>query len=168
MRKRDNNDADETAFDILDIDENRLDEEWLKQPRAYFMIARRLADYRQALEEAKAELDITKAELASRIREEPAEYNVTKVTEKAVEEAIVLQQEMRMAVRMVNKAKHRVDVYSAAVTAMDHRKKALENMVMLHGQNYFSTPRASGEDAREWERAASRKAARAKRRRDDS
>ena len=38
-----------------------------------------------------------------------------------------------------------MDMIQAAVIALDHRKSALERMVSLHGQNYFSTPVISGE-----------------------
>ena len=55
--------------------------------------------------------------------------------------AIILAEEYQYAQKLVFIAKHRVDVLSGAVTALDHRKKALENLVDLHGRNYFSTPR---------------------------
>jgi hypothetical protein len=40
------------------------------------------------------------------------------------------------------RAKDRVNKVEAVVTALDHRKKALENLVYLHGQSYFSAPTA--------------------------
>jgi hypothetical protein len=38
--------------------------------------------------------------------------------------------------------KHQVDLLQAVVTSLDHRKRALESLVSLHGQDYFSSPRA--------------------------
>ena len=38
-------------------------------------------------------------------------------------------------------AKYEVDVAQAAVVAMSQRKDALENLVRLHGQQYFAGPK---------------------------
>ena len=41
--------------------------------------------------------------------------------------------------------KHKVDVLQVVVDALDHRKKALENLVTLHGMSYFASPKAPKE-----------------------
>jgi hypothetical protein len=129
-------------FDFFAIDEHRLDKEWVNQPTLFFTWARKLADARQQLEEAKASLDVVYAELDNAIRERPGKYGLEKITESAIKQLIPSQAPYAEALAAVNTTKHRVDVLQAAVTALEHRKRALENLVDLHGQNYFAEPTA--------------------------
>ncbi len=136
--------------EILHIDKNLLDEEWVNQPKLYFEYASELALARQELEEAKAEFDVVKAETDFNIRSNPADYELPeKTTEVMIGKAVILTEEYADAQKAVFTAKHRVDILSGAQTALDHRKKALENLVELHGRNYFSSPRAKSEIAKE-------------------
>ena len=133
---------------IFDVDKNRLDDEWIDQPRRYFNWAVQLEDARDSLEEAKAEFDVVKSEVDLAIRTNPDDYDLPKVTDKSVAAALITQPEYKEAQQAVFDAKYRVGVIQAAVTALDHRKRALEKLVDLHGQKYFASPRAS-ENSRE-------------------
>lgn len=128
------------AFDFFRPDEHRLDQEWLEQPRLFGKHALQLADARREHEETKAERDVIVAEIDMDIRRDPVKYDLPKVTEGSVEKLILLQPRYQKAQRKVIEAKHRVDVLQAVCDALEHRKKALENLVHLHGQDYFSTP----------------------------
>lgn len=143
------------------VDKDSLDEEWVEQPDLFHKYAVKLADARLAIEEAKAELDVTQSELDRDLRADPEAYDIPKVTETALSNAILLQPEYKKALAKVNQARHHQDILQAAVTALDHRKKALENLVFLHGQSYFSSPRARGEDA-EGMREAEKKSVRSR------
>lgn len=159
--------SQEDDFSFFEIDEHNLDREWVKQPSLYFTWARKLADARQDLDEAKAKVDVTKAEVSRAIRDDPEDHGLEKVTEAAVTAAIPEHPDMIRAVKELSKARHKVDVYQAAVNALDHRKRALEKLVDLHGQNYFSTPRApDAESAEALEEAGKQHARRRGRRRD--
>jgi hypothetical protein len=129
----------------MSIDPHQLDKEWLSQPNKYFRYAAKLADARTRLDEAKSSFDVVKAELDLAVRRDPSEFGLEKLTEKALEAVVVSQDLYGAAQNDVFMAKHEVEVLSAAVSALDHRKKALENMVTLHMANYYSTPRAKGE-----------------------
>lgn len=131
---------------FLEIDKNLLDEEWLKQPKLYMQYAEKLAKYERQLDEAKSELDVTKAEIQLKVRNNPGNYDLEKVTEGAIEAVIVTQEEYQEGLETLNKIKYQVAIYKAAVRAIDQRKDALENLVRLHGQSYFATPIARGED----------------------
>ncbi len=144
-----NCDFDDEEEVFLDIDENVLDEEWIGQPRLYFKWARRLADARIVLDTSKSNLDIVKAELDIAIRSHPEQYGLTKITEAVVATAMPNQAKYQSALEVLRHDKHSVDILSAAVTALDHRKAALGKLVDLHGQNYFSSPRASTPEAEE-------------------
>ncbi len=127
--------------EILHIDKHLLDEEWVNQPKLYFEYAAELAQARLELEEARAEFDVVKAETDLAIRSDPADYDLPeKTTEVMIGKALILTEEYANAQEAVFTAKHRVDILSGAQTALDHRKKALENLVDLHGRNYFSSP----------------------------
>ncbi len=127
--------------EILHIDKHLLDEEWVNQPKLYFEYASELAQARMELEEVKAEFDVVKAETDLNIRSNPTDYELPeKTTEVMIGKALILTDEYAAAQKDVFTVKHRVDILSGAVTALDHRKKALENLVDLHGRSYFSKP----------------------------
>ena len=136
------NDREEPA--PFDIDAERLDQEWLEQSRLYHQAALRLADARRDHEQAKADRDVTCAELDRSVRSQPGKYGLEKVTEGAVANLILLQPEHKRATQKVIEAKHTADVFQADVDALDHRKRALENLVQLRLANYFSEPRVRG------------------------
>ena len=126
----------------LEIDELRLDEEWVGQPKLYFTWARKQADAVRCVDQAKSALDVTRADLDADIRQNPQAYGVAKITEKVIENIILGNDGYQSAVAAVVKAKHESAILAAVVSALEHRKRALECLVTLHGQNYFSTPRA--------------------------
>ena len=148
---------------VFGIDKNLLDDEWLGQPKLYFNWAIQLEDARADFEEVKAAFDVVKAEVDLEIRTTPDAYDLVKATEKSIAAALIVQPEYEEAQQKVFTAKHRVGILQAAVTALDHRKKALEKLVDLHGQKYFATPRAS-EQSREAVERIEKLAARGKKR----
>ena len=137
---------------ILEIDITRLDEEWVNQPKQFFNWATQLADAKGNLDAERNRLDIAKAELDLDIRTNQTNYDIDKdkkLTENLILNTILQQDEYQDALGEVRNAKHRVDILQAAVQAFDHRKSALERLVSLHGQNYFSTPMAKDENSRD-------------------
>lgn len=119
-----------------------LDTEWVKQPKLFFTYASKLAEARKEVEETKAELDVVKAELDKKIRESPESFDIIKLTETALSNTILLQPEYKKVSKKLIDTKYKADIFQAAVTALDHRKSALERLVALQGQNYFATPKA--------------------------
>jgi hypothetical protein len=124
----------------LHIDLHRLEREWVEQPRLYHKYAEALADARLDLDRAKEQLDIKKANLDLEIRMDPAAWGLEKVTEAAINNTIILDENYTKLRSAVHQANHTVEVLFGAVRAFDHRKAALENLVRLHGQQYFSSP----------------------------
>lgn len=134
----------EIGFNVdrdLHIDESALDVEWLQQPRLFMKYASAAADKRRSLDKAKEKLDLVKANLDSSIRKNPAEYDIVKVTEATVSNAIIKEDEYQDATVDYIHAKQEYELTQAAVRAMDQRKTALEDLVRLHGQQYFAGPR---------------------------
>lgn len=134
----------------LDVraDPDRLDEQWVSQPRLRWRWSRELADARELLNRAKADLEVCEAELKLTIRDNPDRFGLKKATEASVEETCRTQEEWQGAKRSVVEAQHEVDVLAAAVAAVDDRKEALENLVRLRLADYYGEPRAP-EGARE-------------------
>lgn len=127
----------------IDVDLNRLDEQWVGQVRLRRHYGRLLADARRDLADAKAELKLVEAELKLAIRTKPDEFDLDKVTESAIEATVVVQPRYKAAQRRVIECQHEVDVLDeSAVAAIDHRKKALEDLVQLYLSGYFAAPRA--------------------------
>ena len=151
--------------DIYRIDQHQLDREWVEFPKRFFKAAMELADRKADHERAKAARDLTEAELDKELRQQFEQMQM-KVTEKIVENAVVRHKRMRAAVEEAIKAKHDMDVAQVYVDTLDGVKKALENNVDLFGMNYFSTPRAKGDNYREAEKLK-RDAAFGKKRRGD-
>lgn len=134
---------DDAKFDPspVQIDESQLDKEWLTHAETFYQAAVELATARAKVSEAKAGFEVIEAGIAKRIRTSPESFGVLKVTEGTISEAIKLTPEYDQALSRLNKAKYRMDMCQALVDALDHKKKALESLVYLHGQNYFSSPR---------------------------
>jgi len=127
---------------FLDIDPMRLDEEWLKQPKLYFEWATKLADTRREQDNAKIQLDLAIAQTDSRIRRKPDQFGLPeKPTESAINAKVGLADSVQEAKQALLDAKHAVDVAQAAVTALEHRKRALTELVELHSSNYFAEPK---------------------------
>ena len=122
------------------IDVNRLDEEWIRQPDLYRRYAVAAADAKQAHEEVKNDLSVIRADVEQQVRRNPDEFGLSKVTEGAIKTAIDLHEKVREAEEAVIGARHDMDVMQAAVGALDHRKAALGDLVRLFLADYFSKP----------------------------
>ena len=132
---------------ILEIDLNRLDREWVDQPRLYYEAAMDLAEARSIMDGAKANLDLVEAEVGKNVRSHPSKYGIDKLTENVVTQEVTASKEYQYALKEYNRTRYEVAISQAKVDALDHRKKALEGAVQLHMANYFAEPRAR--DAKE-------------------
>jgi DNA-binding transcriptional LysR family regulator len=149
------------------IDEHRLDEEWVRQPRLYHVYSLKTADARWAMDQAKAHFELVQAELDAAIRDDPLGYGLEKISEVRLAACIVKQPEYLEALEALNNARHKVQVFQAAVSALDHKKGALENLVKLRLAEYYSDPKSSPSDRDAVEEMEKREIRRKKRVRDD-
>jgi hypothetical protein len=124
---------------VLDI--TKLDKHWLEQPMMFMRYAEAAALARSERDNAKEALEVTRAKVARKIRDNPEKFGMAKVTEASVNEAILLDPEVLKAGSAFNEARYNTDLLGAAVEAMDQRRRALEGLVQLHGQQYFAAPR---------------------------
>jgi flagellar motility protein MotE (MotC chaperone) len=127
--------ADES---FIHIDKYRLDEEWLNQPVLYLQYAGALAEAEADEGEAKAEMELVRAEVAAAIRDSPNNFGLKRVSNDAVDGVVLTTSEFQAAQKEYLACKRKVGNLKAAVRALEHRKTALENEVYLHGQGYFA------------------------------
>jgi hypothetical protein len=130
--------------DFFEFDPNRLDEEWLKQPRLFYEHATYLAKCRKEYEQAKAQREVVEGELARNIRKNPESYGLEKTTDDIVKKTIPIQQEMQEAETNVIETQYAMNMAQAAVDALSHRKTALENDTSLRIYMWNAEPKAKG------------------------
>jgi len=125
----------------LHIDEDALDLEWLGQPALMFQYTQAEADARREVDRLKEKLSVCKAELDHGIRSYPEQYKIEKITENVVQNVIITEEGHKDLMEELIEAQHEYNSMRGAVQAVDQRKSSLENLVKLHGQQYFAGPK---------------------------
>ncbi len=146
----------------VSIDPNALDVEWVKQAELMGVYTKHAADMKKELDEAKERLDVGRARIEMDIRNNPAAYDLNKITEGAIQSTVILQEEHQKLVQAHTNSKYEYDIALAAVRAVDQKKTALENLVKLLGQSYFAGPQAPRDLSQEWIKERERKEKNAK------
>jgi len=144
----------------LFIDKFSLDQECVDQPTLYAKYGELHADAIQERDFVKESLDIKKAELYRKIRENPTKYGCNeKPTESAVSNIITEDRSIQDLSEELREKNHQVNVLGVAREAFVHRKKSLENLVELYLTSYFSQPRTTNqkENVREDNREVQKK-----------
>lgn len=124
--------------DVL-IDYNALDWEWLRQAELTLKYGEALAEARLATDQAKEAMDIEEAKAGGRAREHFSSKNI-KVTVDMVRDEVQLDDDRQEAAEKFNQARYQQGLVQAAFDAIQAKKSALENLVRLHGQQYFAGP----------------------------
>lgn len=135
----------------ITISPDNLDIEWLEQPSLMIKYAQHAAQMRKEVDEAKQNLDVVRAGVDKDIRSNPEKYELGKITEAVVQNAILSIPEYLEANQQLIDAKYEADMARAAVQAMEQRKDALENLVRLFGQQYFAGPKMPRNLTEEWQ-----------------
>jgi hypothetical protein len=131
------------------IDPLALDREWVRQPALYKEVADLAVDAHAATDQAAAAIGLEKAELDAAIRHDPEAFGLTKVTEPTVKATVEGHPDYQAAVAHHLDCKHQGALLEASLRALEHKKAALQGLVSLHGQSYFSAPTtdAAGREA---------------------
>lgn len=135
---------------LLLIDENNLGKECVNLPTDYIRAAYNAAEKKKDIAEAEAELEVVRADVASRVRDTPAKFGLDPgsfrggtITEAAIKEVLVTNAEVKEAEKSVRDARYEHDLAQSLVFAFDMKKRSLTNLVELHGMGYFSNVKAS-------------------------
>jgi hypothetical protein len=127
----------------MHIDETALDIEFLEQPNLVMKYSKLCAqaNFDMALEQER--LLLVKSDLDYKIRSTPLLFGIdasVKITEAVVLGTILQQDEYLEANKKYLTAKYEYETIRGAVSALEHRKSSLENLVRLFGQSYFAGP----------------------------
>lgn len=149
----------------IEINKHALDEEWLRQPSKYRKWSKRLAKAKEKRTQAKKNILLVRAKVSLEIRKNPTAYGIDKLTDKVVEALVSSDKRVIKAEAEETKYSYEADVMQSAVTALDHRKRALEDLVRLHLAGYFSQPHIDSASEETIDKRAVIKAERKKKRR---
>jgi hypothetical protein len=128
------------ALDLF-IDDQALDIEWLEQPSLVLKYHQIQAASRKKVDQLSDELDVLKAQLDREIRSKPESFGIdVKVTEAVVQNTILLDEGYKDLKQDLIDANYEHRMATGAVSAVEHRKPALENLVRLLGQQYYAGP----------------------------
>lgn len=148
----------------LEPDINNLDKEWVNQPKLYYtfgeqseILENKLIKKEQEISVAQEDLKRIAAEIDLDIRRSPEKYSLPeKTTETMIAKAILLQpnydkkvKEINLLIEEKNKLAYKVGLLQKILKAIEQKKAALENLVSLWIGNYYSTPKAKDNQAKE-------------------
>ncbi len=126
---------------ILEIQKLVLDDEWCEFPQTYEGWLQILEEYRQKLREAETEMELVEAQIKTKIRK-----SAVKITEASVKERMILHPEYQRMTKEINRTKRRVGILDAFCKGLDAKRKGMEKLVDLHGQQFWSKPRSKNKD----------------------
>jgi len=127
----------------MKIDETSLDLEWLDQTSLAFSYGKHWARCQKELELAQEEIKLVRSELIKEVTEDPDKYLGSGVKATApVIEAYYRNHKRHIEVKdRIVELQYEANVAEIAKTEISFtRKAALENLVRLHGQQYFAGP----------------------------
>lgn len=129
------------ARDMVSVDEFRLGYEWIRQADLYHTAALDAAESKMKKEEAEDNIKVVRAEALKEIREHPSRFNLVKPTVDAVEAEVECHPAVREATKTLIRAKYDYDLHAALVSALDHKKRALEKLVDLQINGLLAEPK---------------------------
>ena len=131
--------------DLL-VDRDTLDISWEKHPMMCFAYSVALAEARQKVNNLKREHKIMLAETILDVKQNPRDYDLPlKPTVDQVKSAAECDVQCEGLWISLVDAEHESDLLAAAVKSLDSKKSAMESLVKLHGQSYFSNPQTDME-----------------------
>jgi hypothetical protein len=122
------------------IDPLQLDVEACQQPDLFFKWARQSVAARGEVDRTKLAVDVAEARAEAAIRDNPEKYGLMKVTEAAISAAVKIHPKCIEAQDHYLRAREVAGLLDAAREAMEQKKRMIEILVTLHGQQYFAGP----------------------------
>lgn len=143
------------------IDETALDIEWLEQASLAMKYGKHYAICRKKLAEAEERVKVVRAMLIAEANEDPQECcNKDKPNAADIEAYYRKHKKHKLAKEQWMEAQFELDMAEIAKNEISFtRKAALENLVRLHGQQYFAGPQIPRELSYEVQQKAKQKKA---------
>jgi hypothetical protein len=128
------------ALDLLAIDRYALDIECAKHAKTFGEVSKEFIKSVSIRDRMKEQMDLVKAEVDAKVRQNPEEYIYGKGTEAEIAGIVLMSDEYRAAQHEYIQAREDVGVLQVAKDALEHKKTMLELLVKLYTSNYFSVP----------------------------
>lgn len=138
LAKEKENQADDFQKD-LSINKFRLDEECLSHSGRYAYYAEASAIAKNDVTKAKDNLELVEAERYDAIKKD-LESSGVKTTIPMLEKAVLTDSEVLKAKENLREKEEISARLAVAVSAFEHRKAELDNLVKLYCAGYYSTP----------------------------
>ena len=122
------------------LDPTQLDLAAALQGELFFYWAEQAVAARRMVDHTKLALELEENRLSLECRQDPESFGLTKATEAAITAAIKVNKEYQIASTALMDARHESNLLDAAVSAMEQRKRMIEVLITLHGQQYFAGP----------------------------
>jgi hypothetical protein len=124
----------------IQINKYKLEEECERHSGMYFYWAQKLADAKSELNRAEDKLKLTNADRELFLRSHWNDDKYGKMTEGGVKAVLECDSKVIEQKATVNKAQEEVNSLNAAVSALEHRKSELDNLVTLLVKGFYSAP----------------------------
>lgn len=138
LAKEKENQQDDFQKD-LSINKYRLDEECLSHSNRYAYYSEAQAIAKTDVSKAKDRLELVESESNLKIRQKFADEG-QKVTESVIACTLAMDVNVIQAKKELREAEEILARLSVAVSAFEHRKAELDNLVKLYCAGYYSTP----------------------------
>ena len=123
-----------------EINPSQLDLECTLQADRFFHWAKAAVAASHEVDRARLYLDAISAQLEVACRQNPGNFGLVKATDAAVDAGIKNHLKYQEAVEQLNEARKDSKLLDAAVSTLEQKKRMLEMLVVLHGQQYFAGP----------------------------
>jgi len=122
------------------IDKFKLDEEWERQPDLVDDAGNYVTAARKERDIAKSRLELVKADLYQKITKDPAEYGLSKTTEKAIDSTIILQADYMVATKAVIETNYLLGLLESYLNSLGDKRKSMEALMKFYEFSYYAKP----------------------------
>lgn len=123
-----------------EIDPSQLEVECIRHADRTHFYGELLVEAEIEEERAKFKMGLTEARLEAQCRQKPHEFSLAKITDSSVRAAVKIHPDMITAYDQWVEARRKAKLLAKAVKAMDDKKRMLQGLITLHGQQYFAGP----------------------------
>jgi hypothetical protein len=132
------------------IDPASLDLAAATQAEVFFYWAQQSVSAKMALDQAKSKFELIESRLKIQARSSPEEFGIGKVTEGSLDEVVKTHKDYLEAQDVLFKVREDSLLLDWAVQALEQRKRMIEVLVTLHGQQYFAGPATPHDLVENW------------------
>lgn len=128
--------------EVCKIDVESLDVECARQAETFIEYAQKAIDARSVFDRAKEHVEYIEAKLQVWCWKDPSAFEIAKPTVGLVNAAVRKHKKYVAALEAQHVAREKSAILDKVVAALEIRKRMLETLVTLHGQQYFAGPAA--------------------------